>query len=124
MKMMKKVMTVDDSATVREVLSTTLSDAGYQVIEANDGQDAIEKLDYTCIDLLVTDLNMPTLNGVELIKYVRKKPGNRFMPIIMLTAEKQAEMKAEGKKAGASGWVTKPFRPEQLLSVIKMVCPA
>lgn len=122
--MLKKIMAVDDSPTVRKVLNATLSGAGYQVIEANDGRDALEKLDKTSIDLLVTDLNMPTMDGVELIRSVRQKPGNRFLPIIMLTAEKQAGMKAEGKKAGASGWVTKPFHPEQLLSVIKMVCPA
>lgn len=122
--MMKKIMTVDDSPTVRKVLNMALSGAGYQVIEANDGQDAIDKLAEADVDLLVTDLNMPSMNGVELIKHVRKQPGKRFMPIIMLTAEAQSEMKTAGKKAGASGWITKPFRPEQLLSVIQMVCPA
>lgn len=122
--MLKKIMTVDDSPTVRKVLSMTLSGAGYQVIEANDGQDAIKKLALGNIDLLVTDLNMPSMNGVELIKHVRQQPGHRFMPIIMLTAETHSDMKTAGKKAGASGWVTKPFRPEQLLSVIQMVCPA
>jgi len=122
--MLKKVMTVDDSPTVRMVLSEALSKAGYHVIEASDGQEAINKLNDTKIDLLVTDLNMPAMCGVELIKQVRSKPGNRFMPIIMLTAESQPEQKAAGKQAGASGWITKPFLPEQLLSVIKMVCPA
>lgn len=122
--MLKKVMTVDDSPTVLKVLNIALTDAGYQVVEANDGQEAIDKLTQTDVDLLVTDLNMPNMDGVELIKQVRQRPGNRFMPIIMLTAEAQKEMKAAGKKAGASGWITKPFRPEQLLSVIQMVCPA
>jgi len=122
--MLKKVMTVDDSPTVLKVLNIALTGAGYQVVEANDGQEAINKLTETDVDLLVTDLNMPHMDGVELIKQVRQKPGNRFMPIIMLTAEAQCEMKAAGKKAGASGWITKPFRPEQLLSVIQMVCPA
>lgn len=122
--MLKKVMTVDDSPTVLKVLNIALTGAGYQVVEANDGQEAIDKLTETDVDLLVTDLNMPNMNGVELIKQVRQRPGNRFMPIIMLTAEAQKEMKAAGKKAGASGWITKPFRPEQLLSVIQMVCPA
>ena len=122
--MLKTVMTVDDSPTVLKVLNMALTGAGYQVVEANDGQEAIDKLAQTDIDLLVTDLNMPTMDGVELIKQVRQKPGNRFMPIIMLTAEAQSEMKAAGKKAGASGWITKPFRPEQLMSVIQMVCPA
>lgn len=122
--MLKKIMTVDDSSTVRSVLNVTLSGAGYQVIEAHDGQDAVEKLAQEKIDLLVTDLNMPNMGGVELIKLVRQQPGRRFMPIIMLTSEAQKEMKVAGKQAGASGWVTKPFRPEQLLSVIQMVCPA
>lgn len=122
--MQKRIMTVDDSPTVRMVLNEALSGAGYQVVEASDGQDAMDKLSDTEIDLLVTDLNMPTMCGVELIKQVRNKPGNRFMPIIMLTAESQPELKDAGKKAGASGWITKPFLPEQLLSVIKMVCPA
>lgn len=122
--MPKMVMTVDDSMTVRKILSDTLSDAGYQVIEANDGSEAIEKLKSSPIDLLVTDLNMPRTNGIELIRHVRQQPGNRFMPIIMLTSESQEDLKKEGKGAGASGWVTKPFRPEQLLSVVKMVCPA
>ncbi len=121
--MLKKIMTVDDSSTVRSVLNKALSGAGYQVIEAYDGQDAVEKLAREDIDLLVTDLNMPNMGGVELIKFVRQQPGKRFMPIIMLTSESQQEMKVAGKKAGASGWVTKPFQPEQLLSVIQMVCP-
>ncbi len=122
--MLKKIMTVDDSSTVRKVLNEVLSGAGYQVVEASDGEEAVNKLEQTNIDLLVTDLNMPNMNGVELIKRVRQQPGKRFMPIIMLTSESQKEMKTAGKKAGASGWVTKPFRPEQLLSVIQMVCPA
>lgn len=121
--MQKRIMTVDDSPTVRMVLNEALSGAGYQVVEASNGQDALDKLHDTDIDLLVTDLNMPTMCGVELIQQVRNKPGNRFMPIIMLTAESQPEKKDAGKKAGASGWITKPFLPEQLLSVIKMVCP-
>ena len=122
--MQKRIMTVDDSPTVRMVLHEALSGAGYQVVEACDGQDAMDKLSHTEIDLLVTDLNMPDMCDVELIKQVRNKPGNRFMPIIMLTAETHPELKDAGKKAGASGWITKPFLPDQLLSVIKMVCPA
>lgn len=122
--MRKKVMTVDDSATVRHVLQTTLSSAGYEVIEACDGTEAIDKLACQPIDMLVTDLNMPNKNGIDLIRHVRQQPGHRFLPIIMLTTECQHELKTEGKEAGASGWVTKPFKPEQLLSVIRMVCPA
>ncbi len=120
---MKRVMAVDDSATVRLVLKEALIEAGYDVVEARDGQDALEKLEIHKIDMLVTDLNMPRLGGIDLIRSVRQKPGNRFMPIIMLTNEAQPEMKNAGKAAGASGWVTKPFRPEQLLAVVRMVCP-
>lgn len=122
--MMKRVMTVDDSATVRQVLKMTLEDANYQVFEAEDGQDALEKLVNQEIDLLVTDLNMPRLDGIELIKQVRQSPGRRFLPIIMLTSESQPEKKQAGKAAGASGWIVKPFKPAQLLAVVRMICPS
>lgn len=122
--MAKRVMTVDDSATVRKVLQITLTEAGYDVVEAIDGADALKKLSQESVDMLVTDLNMPNIDGLGLIQQVRQKPGNRFMPIIMLTTESQPEKKSAGKVAGASGWITKPFRPEQLLAVVRMVCPA
>lgn len=121
--MAKQVMTVDDSATVRQVLRMTLENEGYEVIEANNGRHALELYPETGVDMLVTDLNMPEMDGIDLIKSVRQKPGARFMPIIMLTTESQPGKKTEGKKAGASGWITKPFRPEQLLAVVRMVCP-
>jgi len=120
----KRLMAVDDSITVRKVLKSTFSNAGYEVIEAEDGDDAIQKLSSGSIDILVTDLNMPNKNGVELIKEVRQRPGNRFLPIVMLTSDTQSEMKEAGKSAGASGWITKPFKPENLLSIVKMICPA
>ena len=120
----KRIMTVDDSATVRQVLQMTLKKAGYDVVEAVDGADALQKLSGESVDMLVTDLNMPNVDGIDLIQQVRRKPGNRFMPIIMLTTESQPEKKSAGKTAGASGWITKPFRPEQLLAVVRMVCPA
>jgi two-component system chemotaxis response regulator CheY len=120
----KRVMAVDDSATVRQVLQMTLAGAGYEVIEAVDGKDALSKLANTSIDMMVTDLNMPNMDGIDLIKNVRLSPGNRFMPIIMLTTESQPEKKQEGKAAGASGWIVKPFKPEQLLAVVRMICPA
>jgi len=121
---MKTIMTVDDSATVRLCLEATLADAGYQVVQAVDGADAMNKLQDRKVDMLVTDLNMPNMDGVELIKTVRGTPGHRFMPILMLTSETQPELKQAGKLAGASAWVTKPFRPENLLAVVQMVCPA
>jgi len=120
----KRIMTVDDSATVRQVLQMTLKKAGYDVVEAVDGADALQKLSGESVDMLVTDLNMPNVDGIDLIQQVRRKPGNRFMPIIMLTTESQPAKKSAGKTAGASGWITKPFRPEQLLAVVRMVCPA
>lgn len=120
----KRVMAVDDSATVRQVLQMTLEGAGYEVIEAVDGKDALNKLGSVSIDMMVTDLNMPNMDGIDLIRHVRQSPGNRFMPIIMLTTESQPEKKQEGKAAGASGWIVKPFKPEQLLAVVRMICPA
>jgi len=119
--MSKTIMTVDDSASVRQMVSFTLKEAGYQVVEASDGRDAISKMNGTEINLVVTDLNMPNMDGIELIKNVRANPKYRFIPILMLTTESQTEKKMEGKKAGATGWIIKPFQPEQLLSVVKKV---
>lgn len=119
----KRVLTVDDSATVRQVLSMSLTGAGYDVVEAGDGEDALIRFDTYTFDLVVTDLNMPRMDGIDLIRAIRKKAGARFLPIIMLTSESQPERKQEGKKAGASGWITKPFRPDQLLAVVRMICP-
>ena len=121
--MSKKIIVVDDSKTVRTVLSTTLSNAGYQIVEAEDGNDALSKIADNPIDALITDLNMPTMCGIELIKAVRAGGGNRFTPIIMLTSETSPELKMSGKAAGASAWINKPFDPTQILSVVSMVCP-
>jgi len=122
--MARKVITVDDSATVRLALKKPLMDDGYEVIEATDGTDAVRKLLDQDVDLMITDLNMPKMDGIELIRQVRRDGKNRFLPIIMLTTESQSEKKMEGRAAGASGWITKPFTPHQLLSVVKMICPA
>lgn len=118
---MKRIMTVDDSATIRQMVALTLRDAGYEVVEAIDGRDALERLARESVDMLITDLNMPNLDGVGLIRAVRQDPANRFIPIIMLTTESHDSKKQEGKAAGASGWIVKPFKPEQLLGVVKMV---
>lgn len=118
---MKRIMTVDDSATIRQMVALTLRDAGYEVVEAIDGRDALELLSQEPVDMLITDLNMPNLDGVGLIRAVRQDPANRFIPIIMLTTESHDRKKQEGKAAGASGWIVKPFKPEQLLGVVKMV---
>jgi len=114
-------MTVDDSASIRQMVSFTLKDAGYDVLEAVDGQDALGKLDGATVHMLLTDLNMPNLDGIELIKQVRARPEFKFVPIIMLTTESQAEKKQGGKAAGATGWIVKPFKPEQLVAVIQKV---
>ena len=122
--MRKRILIVDDSATVRQVLASTLRGAEYDVDEAVDGQDAIdylEKEENKSINMLITDLNMPMVDGIDLIRQVRRSSGFRFMPIIMLTTESQENKKQAGKAAGASGWVTKPFKPEQLLAVVNMI---
>lgn len=119
--MTRKVLAVDDSPTVRQMLSFTLQDAGYEVMEAVDGCDALEKLSGKGVDLLITDLNMPRLDGLGLIREVRKNPAHRFLPILMLTTESQEAKKDEGRTAGATGWIVKPFRPEQLLAVVGKV---
>jgi two-component system chemotaxis response regulator CheY len=117
----KTIMTVDDSASVRQMVSFTLRDAGYDVIEASDGQDALQKLNGKVVHLIVTDLNMPNMDGITLIKNVRTSASNKFTPIIMLTTESQDEKKTEGRQAGATGWIIKPFKQDQLLAVIKKV---
>ncbi len=119
--MSKIIMTADDSASVRQMVSFTLKQAGYGVVEAVDGQDALEKIRSQEVHMLVTDLNMPGLDGIELIRAVRRLPSCRFMPIVMLTTESQVEKKQAGKAAGATGWIVKPFKPDQLLAVIRKV---
>ena len=117
----KRIMTVDDSASVRQMVSFTLKDAGYDVVEACDGNDAIAKLNSVPVNMVITDLNMPNLDGIGLITKLRAIPSFRFVPIIMLTTESQDTKKREGKTAGATGWIVKPFKSDQLLAVVKKV---
>ncbi len=120
--MAKCVLVVDDSETVRQVLQLTLNNAGFDVIEAEDGDDALAKLaSAPAVDMLITDLNMPNMDGLELIQKIREDSKHRFTPIVMLTTESSEEKKRAGREAGASGWIVKPFKPEQLLKVVKMV---
>ncbi len=119
--MSKIIMTVDDSASVRQMVGFTLKNAGYGVVEASDGQDALSKLNGTPVQMVITDLNMPRLDGLGLIKALRATAGYKFIPIIMLTTESQDAMKQQGRAAGATGWIVKPFKPEQLLAVVKKV---
>ena len=121
--MAKKIMTVDDSASIRQMVGFTLRNAGYEVIESEDGAEALKLLDGQDIDMLVTDLNMPNVDGIELIRRVRQRAATKFIPIIMLTTESQEEKKLQGKEAGATGWIVKPFKPEQLINVIGRVMP-
>lgn len=118
----KMIMAVDDSASVRQLVSFTLHEAGYEVIEAVDGKDAMVKLgEGPPVKMLLTDLNMPNVDGIELIKNVRADSRYKFIPIFMLTTESQDTKKQEGKQAGATGWIVKPFKREQLLAVVKKV---
>jgi len=116
---MKRVLTVDDSASVRQMVSFTLKKAGYEVAEAVDGRDGIAKATSEKFDLIITDLNMPNVDGIQLITAVRKLPGYSFVPILMLSTESQAEKKDAGRKAGATGWIVKPFNAEQLVAVVQ-----
>ena len=117
----KKIMTVDDSASVRQMVNFTLKGAGYEVIEAEDGKDALARLNGAGVHMVITDLNMPNMNGIDLIKELRAQPTYKFIPIVFLTTESQDAKKQEGKAAGATGWIVKPFKPEQLLAVVKKV---
>ncbi len=119
--MSKKALTVDDSKTMREMVSFTLKKEGFEVIEAEDGQDALSKVSGP-LDVIITDLNMPNMNGMELIRALRGKPEYRTTPILMLTTESDDSKKSEGKSAGATGWIVKPFNPEKLIQVVNKVC--
>lgn len=119
--MAKRIMTADDSASVRQMVSFTLKQSGYDVVEAADGRTALDAITASPVDMLITDLNMPELDGIELIREVRKNPRCRFIPIVMLTTESQEARKQEGKSAGATGWIVKPFKPDQLLAVVRKV---
>jgi len=120
----KTILTVDDSASVRQVLGILLKGAGFDVIEANDGRDALSKLTGQKVHLIISDVNMPNLDGIGFVKAVKQLPSYRFTPIIMLTTESQEERKREGQAAGAKAWVVKPFKPEQMLNAVqKLVLP-
>jgi len=121
--MPKKALIVDDSVTMRQMVAFTLREAKFEVVEAENGADALKKLAGLTPDLIVTDLNMPVMDGLTFIRSARALPAARYVPILMLTTESQAEKKAEAKAAGATGWIVKPFDPPQLLAVIGKVLP-
>ncbi len=121
--MRKKVLIVDDSATVRKALESTLTGAGYAVTEADNGQNALELAESSRFDLLITDLNMPKMDGMEFVREFRKLAGCRFTPTIMLTTESNALKKIESFEIGVSGWLNKPFHPDQVLRILRIIAP-
>ena len=122
--MAKTVMIVDDSASLRQVVSIALKSAGYDVLEGIDGKDALGKLTGQKIHLIVSDVNMPNMDGITLVQEVKKLPAYKFTPIIMLTTESGEDKKSAGQAAGAKAWVVKPFKPEQLLTAVsKLILP-
>jgi two-component system chemotaxis response regulator CheY len=122
--MAKTILIVDDSASVRQVVSIALRGAGYTVIEGVDGRDALKKLDGQKIHLIISDVNMPNMDGITFVKEAKKLPAYKFTPIIMLTTESSDQKKKEGQDAGAKAWVVKPFQPPQMLAAVaKLVMP-
>jgi two-component system, chemotaxis family, chemotaxis protein CheY len=117
----KSVLVVDDSNSMRQMVSFTMKEAGFDVIEGSNGQEAIDRVKGKSVNLVITDLNMPVMDGMSMIRTLRTMPEFKFTPILMLTTESQQEKKSEGKAAGATGWIVKPFNPEQLLQVVGKV---
>lgn len=122
--MSKTVLIVDDSASLRQVVSLSLKGAGYQVIEACDGRDALGKLGGQKVHLIISDVNMPNMDGIAFVREVKKNPSYKFTPVIMLTTEAAEEKKRLGQEAGARAWVVKPFQPQQMLAAVaKLALP-
>ncbi|MCB1906372.1 MAG: response regulator [Rhodocyclaceae bacterium] len=119
--MAKTVLTVDDSPSIRQMVSFTLKSAGYEVIEAADGMDGLDKAKSRPVNLVLTDQNMPRMDGISLIKSLRATPQYKSTPILMLTTESSDSMKTQGRAAGATGWLVKPFDPQKLIEVVKKV---
>lgn len=119
--MAKTVLCVDDSASIRQMVGFTLKSSGYEVIDAVDGSDALDKIRTSSVDLVLTDQNMPRMDGLTLIRTLRAQAQYQQLPILMLTTESSDEMKAEGRAAGATGWLVKPFDPQKLIMVVKKV---
>jgi two-component system chemotaxis response regulator CheY len=117
----KSILAVDDSASIRRMVSFTLQTAGYDVVEAVDGEDALAKAKAQPMNLVLTDQNMPRMDGLTLVRSLRELPGYRTAPILILTTESGAEMKSRGKAAGATGWLVKPFDPQRLIDIVKKV---
>ncbi|TLN00885.1 response regulator [bacterium] len=122
--MAKTILIVDDSASLRQVVNIALKTAGYEVIEAVDGRDALAKLDGRKIHLIISDVNMPNMDGISFVKAAKQIPAYKFTPVIMLTTEAGEEKKSAGQAAGAKAWVVKPFQPAQMLTAVsKLILP-
>jgi two-component system, chemotaxis family, chemotaxis protein CheY len=121
--MSKRILTVDDSRTMREMVAMTLRNAGFHVIQADDGVNALKVLADNEVDIIITDLNMPNMDGLQLVKALRAKPEFKGTPILFLTTRNTDSDKQQGRAAGATGWITKPFDPQRLLQVVNKVCP-
>lgn len=119
--MAKTVLCVDDSASIRQMVGFTLKSAGYEVVEAVDGMDGLDKAKARTVNLVLTDQNMPRMDGLTLIKSLRALPQYKSVPILMLTTESSESMKSQGRAAGATGWLVKPFDPQKLVEVVKKV---
>ena len=117
----KTILTVDDSRTMRDMLLMTLTEAGYQVAQAEDGVEGLARLKDGCPDAIITDINMPKLDGFGFIEQVRSNPGGRAVPILVLTTESEPELKERARKAGATGWIVKPYNPVKLLDALRRV---
>ncbi|MBP6597858.1 MAG: response regulator [Giesbergeria sp.] len=120
--MSKTIMIVDDSASVRRVVGIALKGVGYTVLEGSDGRDALSKLTGQKVHLIISDVNMPNMDGITFLKAVKQLPAYRFTPVIMLTTESEESKKREGQAAGAKAWVVKPFQPEQLIGAVQRLC--
>jgi two-component system chemotaxis response regulator CheY len=118
---MATIMAVDDTATMRQMISFTLNSVGHEVVEASDGQEALHIARTKKFDLVIIDVNMPNMDGITLVRSLRSLPDYRFTPLLILTTEFQDAKRQEGKSAGATGWIVKPFNPEQLINVISKV---
>jgi len=121
--MSQAIMVVDDSPSVRQLMGFSLTNANYRVVEASNGQEALELFDKEDVSMVITDLNMPKMDGLQLIKELRGGRACRFMPIVLLTSESEQENRQRSKDVGASAWLNKPFKPTQLLQMVRMVLP-
>jgi two-component system chemotaxis response regulator CheY len=121
--MAKRILTIDDSKTMRDMLMLTLAEAGFDVLQAVDGQDGIDVLGDQHVDVIITDINMPKMDGYEVIRHLRRDPNHKTTPILVLTTESEAEKKNLAREAGATGWMVKPFDPDRLVATVRKVAP-